>query len=527
MAIDTQRLRKRASELARHPRTRKIAIWIVAIIVAIGILGALVAPPLLRGKLASVLSEKLHREVSIEQIRINPYTMTAAVRGFLMKERASTATAVSFDELYVNLQLSSLFRLAPVIKELRLVKPYINLVRDTDFKYNYQDIIDDLMAGPSGPTPRFSLNNIQLIDGKIDFDDRPEQTKHTISAIRMSVPFISSLPSFVDIKVQPDFYALVDNAPLKIGGEATPFKNTRESNFQLNLDNVQLPKYLEYSPVKLNFTMPSGQLDAKLTVGFQSFKDKPASLAISGNLGLKDLVLQQDSNTPLIKLPSFDVVIASYEVLANRAALKMIKANGTELHLTRDRNGDLNFTSLVSVPPSKTEVPQKKESTPFNYHVDEILIESGKLLFVDQGLEKPYRTQLENIHLNIKGLTNELEKKANVELSFESDAKERFNHTGALQLTPLMADGKLEIEGLRPAGFRLYYQTVFIGDIRDGLFDLSTRYSLEQKSDKTELKLTELNAVVRSLNLTEAGQRETMWRLPLLTIKKTTVDVAA
>jgi len=478
MAIDAQELRNRATAIAGHPRTRKIAIWLVAIVVAIGVLGALVAPPLLRGKLASALTDKLHRTVTIEQIRINPYAMTATIRGFLIKERQSTATAVSFDEIYVNLEMESLFRLAPVLKEIRLVKPYINLVRNENGSYNFTDLIDEFMAGPSGPTPRFSLNNIQIIDGKIDFDDRPEQSKHAISNLKIGVPFISSLPSFVDIKVQPDFYALVDNAPLKIGGEAKPFKDTRESNFHFNLDNVQLPKYVEYSPVKLNFTMPSGQLNAKLTVGFRSFKDKPAALAISGNLGLKDLVLQQDGNTPLIKLPSFDLVIDSYEVFANRAALKMIKATGTELHLTRDRNGDLNLTSLVSVPPSKTEVPQKKEGTPFSYKVDEILIESGKLLFVDQGLEKPYRTQLENIHLNIKGLTNELEKKANVELSFESDAKERFNHTGALQLTPLMADGKLEIEGLRPAGFRLYYQTVFIGDIRDGLFDLSTRYSL-------------------------------------------------
>ncbi|MDP2604606.1 MAG: DUF748 domain-containing protein [Deltaproteobacteria bacterium] len=523
--MDAQKLRKRAAAFAGHPCTRKIGIWIVAIVAAIGVLGALVAPLLLRSKLAAVLSDKLHRTVTIEQIRINPYTMTATIRGFLMKERQSAATAVSFDEIYVNLELESLFRLAPVLKELRLVKLYINLVRNENGAYNFTDLIDEFMAGPSGPTPRFSLNNIQIIDGKVDFDDRPEQTKHAISNIKIGVPFISSLQSFVDIKVQAELYALVDNAPLKIGGEAKPFKNTRESNFHFNLENVQLPKYLEYSPVKLNFTMPSGQLNAKLTVGFQSFKDKPAALAISGNLGLKDLVLQQDGNTPLIKLPSFDLVIDSYEVFANRAALTMIKANGTELHLTRDRNGDLNFTSLVSVPPSKTEVPQKKESTPFNYHVDEILIESGKLLFIDQGPEKPYRTQLENIHLNIKGLTNEPEKKANVELSFETDAKERFNHTGSLQLTPLMADGKLEIEGLRPAGFRLYYQSVFVGDIRDGLFDLSTRYSLEQKSDKTELKLTELNAAVRSLNLTEAGQRETMWRLPLLAIKETTVDV--
>jgi uncharacterized protein involved in outer membrane biogenesis len=525
MRFHVNELRSRASRLAHHPRTRTVVIWLVAIFIVIGVLGALVAPPLLRGKLASALSEKLHRQVSIEQIRINPYAMTATIRGFLMKERQGSATEVSFDEIHVNLELESLFRLGPVLKEIRLVKPYINLVRSENGAYNFTDIIDEFMAGPSGPTPRFSLNNIQIIDGKIDFDDRPKKTKHTISAIRIGVPFVSSLPSFVDIKVQPEFYALVDNAPLKIGGEAKPFKDTRESNFHLNLDNVQLPKYLEYSPVKLNFTMPSGQLNAQLTASFQTAKNKPAALAISGKLGLKDLVLEQEGNTPLVKFPSFDVVVDKYEVFANRAALKMVKATGTELQLTRNRNGDLNLASLVTVPASQTDAPPKKESTPFNYHVEEIQIESGKLLFIDQGLEKPYRTQLQNIHLNIKGLTNELEKKANVELSFETDANERFNHTGVLQLKPLMSDGTVAVEGLRPAGFRLYYQNVFIGDIRDGLFDLSTRYSLEQKSDKTELKLTELNAAVRSLNLGEAGQRETMWRLPLLAIKETTVDV--
>jgi len=511
--------------IARHSRTRKIAIWAISIIVTFGVLLGLIAPPLLRGKIAAELGKKLHREVSIEQIKINPYAMTVAVRGFVMKERQSTTTAVSFDEIYVNLELESLLRLGPVLKEIRLVKPYINLVRNQNGSYNFTDLIDEFMAGPSGPTPRFALNNIQIIDGKIDFDDRPEQTKHTVSALRIGVPFVSSLPSLVDIKVQPEFYALVDNAPLNIGGEAKPFKNTHESNFHLNLENVQLPKYLEYSPVKLNFTMPSGRLSAQLTASFQTVKDKPAALAISGSIGLKDLVLEQEGNTPLVKFPSFDVVVDKYDVFANRAALKTVKATGTELQLTRNRNGDLNLASLVTIPASQTDATPKKESTPFNYHVEEILLESGKLLFIDQGLEKPYRTQLENIHLSIKGLTNELEKKADLELSFETDAKERFDHTGVLQMAPLKADGKLAVEGLRPAGFRLYYQNVFIGEIRDGLFDLSTRYSFEQKSAKTELKLTELNAAVRRLNLTEAGQRESMWRLPLLAIKETMVDV--
>src|SRR5262245_7965855 len=130
MGLDVTQFRDGAIHVAQHPRTRKIAIWIAGIFIAIVILLGLVAPPLLRGKLASELSNKLHRPVSIEQIKFNPFTMTATVRGFLMKERQSETPAVSFDELLVNLQLSSIFRLGPVIRELRLTKPYVNLVRN-------------------------------------------------------------------------------------------------------------------------------------------------------------------------------------------------------------------------------------------------------------------------------------------------------------------------------------------------------------------------------------------------------------
>src|SRR5215510_5358766 len=210
MAAKITALRGRATEIARHPRTRKIAIWLVAIFAFFVIL-ALAAPPLLKNKVAAELSTKLHRPISIEQIRFNPFTMSLTVRGFLMKERQGSATAVSFDELYANLELRSLFRWAPVLKEIRLVKPYFNVVRNEDRTYNFTDLIDEFSKGPPEPkgpptsTPRFALNNIQVLDGKIDFDDRPEQTKHSITAIKIGVPFISSIPSQVDIKVQPEF----------------------------------------------------------------------------------------------------------------------------------------------------------------------------------------------------------------------------------------------------------------------------------------------------------------------------------
>lgn len=534
MAPKITELRGRAATIVRrHRRTRKIVIWFIAIL-GFFCLVALAAPPLLKNKIAAELSAKLHRPISIEEIWFNPLTMSLTVRGFLMKERQGSATAVSFDELYTNLELQSLFRWGPVFKEVRLTKPYVNLIRNEDRTYNYTDLIEefttgppkDTPKGPPEPMPRFALNNIQVLDGRIDFDDRPEQTKHAVTAIKIGVPFISSIPSHVDIYVRPEFHALVNAAPLEINGETKPFKDSHESTIRLDLDNLQIPKYVEYSPVELNFKIPSGQLNTELTVTFRTRTNQPATLSISGNVGIKELRLQEKNDAPLLNLPAFDVVIDAVEVFAQKANLKSIKVQSPELHVTRNRDGTLNLASLVEE--NKPEKPsgQKKDEKPFGYRVEEIVVDQGKVIFTDRSPEQPFEKQLQSIHADIKGLTNEPDKKATTEISFQSDAKEQFNYGGTLQLTPLVAEGKVEVKGFQLKGLRPYYQSVVALEITEGLLDLTTHVAVAQKKDETpETNLSDLNAALRSLRLDVPGTPQPLWRTPLLAIKDTTVDV--
>jgi uncharacterized protein involved in outer membrane biogenesis len=527
MAVKANQILSRARDLTVHPRTRKIAIWTVSIVVAFGVLLGLVAPPLLRGKIASDLSQKFHREVTIEQIRLNPYAMTGTVRGFLMKERQSQATAVSLDELHINLELQSIFRLSPVIKELRLVKPYVNLVRNEDFKYNFQDIIDDFTSGPKGgPTPRFALNNIQLIDGRIEFDDRPEQTKHLISSINIGVPFISSLPSYTDIFVKPSFSANINGAPLHIGGASKPFHSSHESTVDLDIDKLQINKYLEYSPIALNFKVPSGELNGKLNASFRTAKNSPSVFTITGNLVLTELAVEKSGGTPVGKIANLEVVFDSIDVFNNKTTLKSIKAHGLELHLARNPDGILNTSDLVTPAPKTTSIEPKTDSKPLGYEVGDILIDSGTLYFIDETLQRPYKTRLDNVRIAVKGLTNEPAKQADIEVSFESEAKERVSQTGKIQLVPFVADGKLDVENFKPGNLSPYYQDVLSMDIKEGSLDLSTRYRFETKDERSGLNFTDLNASLRTIRLDLPGQPTPLWQIESLAVKDASVDVA-
>ncbi|HET9917935.1 MAG TPA: DUF748 domain-containing protein, partial [Candidatus Binatia bacterium] len=529
MVSEPADLRTKTANIVRHPRTRKIAIWITAIIVGIGVLFGLAAPPLLRGKIASELSKTLHRPVTIEQIKFNPYSLTVTVRGFLMQEKQSSTPALSFDELFVNLEFRSLIRLAPVIKDLRLVKPYVNVVRLQDFKYNFQDLIDEFTSGPSGPTPKFALNNIQIIDGKIDFDDQPEQTKHTITALKIGVPFISSLPSDVEIKVKPEFAAVINGSPFKLVGDSTtPFRDTLESNLSIQLDKLEIAKYLEYAPVTLNFKVPSGQLNGKITASFKKAPKATPAFALSGDLNVNALEMQQANAAPLLKLPNFDVAIGAFEVFASKLTVKSIKSQGLELHVTQDRKGEINLANLVTPSTNSQPAPapvKKDDSKPFVYQIEDIALDGATIHFADEQPQHPYKTRLDNVRLKVTGLSNEADKKANVELSFESDAKETFSHTGNVQLTPLLAEGKLEIGALQLKKLRPYYEDLIGVEFKDGLLDLTTQVAFAQKADEPEVKLTELNAVLRTLRMDVPGESEPLWRVPLLTVKDTTVDI--
>ena len=236
--------------------------------------------------------------------------------------------------------------------------------------------------------------------------------------------------------------------------------------------------------------------------------------------------MQQPSAEPLLKLPNFDVTISAFEVFSSKLTVKSIKSQGLELHVTQDRKGEINLANLVKPSTNSQPAPAKKDDgKPFVYQIEDIALDGATIHFTDEQPQQPYKTRLDNVRLKVTGLSNEADKKANVELSFESDAKETFSHAGTVQLTPLLADGKLEIRALQLKKLRPYYEDLIGVEFKDGLLDLTTQIAFAQKADEPEVKLSELNAALRSLRMDVPGESEPLWRVPLLTVKDTTVDV--
>ena len=77
-------MRRLGQFVVRH-RTR-ILIGVGAFFVLFTLIGFFVVPPILKSVLAAQLTAALHREVTIAEVRVNPFALSATLRGLAVKE---------------------------------------------------------------------------------------------------------------------------------------------------------------------------------------------------------------------------------------------------------------------------------------------------------------------------------------------------------------------------------------------------------------------------------------------------------
>ena len=467
--------------LIRRGRARTVAIWAGGVLAVYAILGFLVAPPVVRWQLERALTEQLGRQVTVERVRINPFALSASIQGFALKTRGGDADDFTFDELYLNVATSSLFRLAPVVESLRLAKPTVRFVRYEDKSYSFQDIIDRFSSrppSPPGPPPRFAVYNISLTEGRIEIDDRPEKAQHVVSDLHIGIPFISSLPSQIDINVQPRVTAKVNGTELDLGGETKPLKDTRETKLRVDIDDLQIGKYLEYSPVPLRVRIPSASLSTRLELSLATQEERLHTLTLSGSIRLQKFEAQKADGTPLLAVEALNVDIDTVDFINRRAAIRSIRVDAPRADVIRGKDGRFNWGALAPEAPAAAPTEAKSEA-PFPFTVGDIALARGAVRVVDETPEKPFRFALGNIALSAEGLGNAPGTKASLRFACDTGAKGRLALDGSLELAPLRAAGRVDLANLQLGAFAPYIEQVVQVVVSGGVLSSKGQFSAE------------------------------------------------
>jgi uncharacterized protein involved in outer membrane biogenesis len=403
-------------KLSGNAIIRRSLIALVGLVILYTVLGFLVLPAVIKSQTEKLIEKNFHRQATIGKVEVNPYTLQVTIHDFKVTEPAGKTAFLAFDTLMVNLSSESLWRFVPVVQEVKLIKPYAHLVREDPHRYNLDDILTWIANRPQSKEPaRFSLHNIQLEDGRIEFDDHLMKATHTVTDLRLGIPFISSLPSQVKIFVEPLLSAKVNGTPILLKGKALPFADPKQAVVELNLDALDLTRYVEYLPLQLAAKIPSGKLDAHLTLSFQRARNATPALNLNGSASLKALRVTEADGKPILTLPELTMTLKDANLFGKRINVAMIEANGLEADLSRDRSHQWNVQKLVST--KKANAPSAKvkpaSSGPaLQIALDEFRIRDAAIRYNDDYATQPMHGNVDKFDLSARNIAIDTGKKA-------------------------------------------------------------------------------------------------------------------
>ena len=255
----------------------------------------LILPGVIIDRATRWVAEETGRTLEIDSISISPFSLSVEIRKLQLSDADLTRPFVSWNLLRVSLSTASLYHRAPVIDELRLDQPTIHLERLTADTFNFSDLIpeqsEEAPVEPAGEPTRFSISNHTISGGRIDLIDSSleEQVHHTISDLQLVLPAIGNLPHMVENPAQPLFHAVINDSPINLEGKLKPFTSTQEMQFNLILDNIDLPFYLDYIPIDLPVELRNGKLSLDLDILYRISAEAGGELELSGQIDLISL----------------------------------------------------------------------------------------------------------------------------------------------------------------------------------------------------------------------------------------------
>jgi len=517
------------------PALRKGLIAGGAAVLVYTLFGFLALPPILKSVLSKSLTETLHRKAGVREIRVNPLELSVSVRGLTISERDAQDTWISAAEIFANLQLASVIRGGPVFSGIRLSRPYVNIVRRPDGSYNFTDLIDEFTKKQTKESKplKYSFNNLEIVDGSIDFDDGPRKTRHEVRGVHVAVPFLSNLRYYVDRYVQPSFAAVVNGKPVGFKGRTKPFSESRETAFDVNISDLDIPHYLEYVPLRREYEIPSAFLDVKAVVSFAQHKDKPPTLRAEGDVILKSVRITGKDKSPMILLPMVKAVIFPSDLAARDFRLAALQVRDPEIDVSRDRNGKLNLSSLNPQIRKESEAEEKEDSaarkeepegTEQVFTIDSIRLSGGKVRFADASPGSPFKTALGELRIDVNGLGTGKGKKADALVAFSTEAGEAFELKGNLTLSPLRSEGTVALEKVVLKKYAPYFDEAVRFELRSGTLDARSGFRFGQGDGETEFRLSGLGASVTDLRLRQREEKEEFLVLPEFAVKDAEVD---
>ena len=189
----------RLKPLANRHRTK---LWVSGVVIVLyTLLGFFLVPWLVEKLAVDTVRGRFDAELSIDKVAFNPYVLGLRIEGLAMQDPEGRPF-VGAKQIYVNLQLSSLFRFAPTFRIIQLDSPEAHLSRGADGVLNLAFLTQPSSAEPATQTesvdsglPRLVVHEFAVNEAALYWRDAvpPEPVETTLGPVNIDVFNLNTL----------------------------------------------------------------------------------------------------------------------------------------------------------------------------------------------------------------------------------------------------------------------------------------------------------------------------------------------
>ncbi|PLY05445.1 MAG: hypothetical protein C0622_01775 [Desulfuromonas sp.] len=445
-------------------RWLKITLITAAVIFALLLLSMLIVPWQIKKQGSAWIAENTTRTLTIEKAYFNPFALTVQLGGVALTEQGSSEPFVSFDRLKVSVAYRSLIDQALILDRVELDNPFVNIELLDKQLFNFSDFTqlggDEPQAEPVPPGESdpflFSLNNIIIVGGAVDFTDQTSEKKsqHQIRELELKVPFVGNIPYLTNQYVHPYLRMLLNGSEFEAKGQTKPFSDSMETSLNLTLDKVDLAFYAYHSPVPLPIDVKQGVLYCNLDLGYRVSATSDPVLKVGGEVTISDVDLRELDGRELFRLAGLSVDIDWAELFAQDFNLVSIALDDPEIFVDRDAGGRWNFERIqehlgagpaaepvVNEEPAEPESESESEAAgglPLLF-VEKLLLNNGRVHFRDDFVAGGFSEEIDAINLQLDGLSTHLDQQTGLAFTLHSGRELGLALNGTLALNPVSA----------------------------------------------------------------------------------------
>ena len=435
-------------------------------------LGFGLVPAVVKAKLPPTLSRLLGRTVTVDRVRLNPFTLALTVDGFRIEERDG-AEFLGWDRLRVQLRVSSLFRHALGFRTIELERPFGAVVVARDGKLNFADIearLDRPGTGSKGGSAPVVIDHLSVRDARIIFQDRGTRPFATTLG-----PVSLDLTGFSTSRDGHGAYACSGSTE---AGETFRWAGSLAmeppaSRGTLGFGSLVLAKYHPFYEDRAAFRVADGKVSAQAGYIFQWAADRPVLKLVDGSLDCQGLALTRPgSGKPEVVLPRVEARGIQADLIGRTVTIAALGSEDGRIQITRSGNGELSLATLLSPKPAPGPVPK---AAPLGLTLKELQLKGFQVSFQDLTRARPVQALAQDLDLTLRDFSLDPAAQANLKLALKLNGKARFAAEGTVSPQQAAADLRVRLDGLELAPFDPYLAPALDVRLNRGSLSLAGR----------------------------------------------------